>query len=99
MAENSHETARAKCGGRPFPAGMSGNPGGRPKVIAETDREAPATWVQVALFGDTVSAVAPRLTKGTEVYSEGRLSLGTRTGREVGRPRRTRRAACGCGPQ
>ena len=70
MAENSGQTAERKCGGRPFPAGMSGNPGGRPKLIAETDREAPATWVRVALFGDAVGA-APRLTKGTEVYCEG----------------------------
>jgi single-stranded DNA-binding protein len=38
--------------------------------------------VQVALFGDTVSAVASRLTKGIEVYCEGRLSLRTWTGRD-----------------
>ena len=35
-----------------------------------------------ALFGDTVGIVAPRLTKGTQVYCEGRLSLGTWTGRD-----------------
>lgn len=51
-------------------------------VDAKTDGEAPATWVRVALFGDTVDALTPRLTKGVEVYCEGRLSLGTWTGRD-----------------
>ena len=51
-------------------------------VDAKTDGEVPATWVRVALFGATVSALAPRLTKGAEVYCEGRLSLGTWTGRD-----------------
>jgi hypothetical protein len=44
---------------------------------AKADGEAPAAWVRVALFGDNRGAAAPRLTKGTQVYSEGRLSLGT----------------------
>jgi single-stranded DNA-binding protein len=35
-----------------------------------------------ALFGDAVGPIAPRLTKGAEVYCEGRLSLGTWTGRD-----------------
>lgn len=51
-------------------------------VDAKVDGEAPATWVRVALFGDTVSTLAPRLIKGTQVYCEGRLSLGTWTGRD-----------------
>jgi hypothetical protein len=38
---------------------------------AKADGEAPATWVRVALFGDAVAALAPRLTNGTEVYCEG----------------------------
>lgn len=46
-------------------------------VDTKADGEAPATWVRVALFGDTVGAMAPRLTKGIGVYCEGRLSLGT----------------------
>jgi single-stranded DNA-binding protein len=46
-------------------------------VDAKTDREARQPWVRVALFGDTVGTVAPRLTRGAEVYCEGRLSLGT----------------------
>jgi hypothetical protein len=50
-------------------------------VDAKTDGEAPATWVRVALFGDAVAAPAPTLTKGTQVYCEGRLSLGTWKGR------------------
>ena len=33
-------------------------------------------WGRVAVFGDTVGTLAPRLTKGTEVYAESRLSLG-----------------------
>jgi single-stranded DNA-binding protein len=51
-------------------------------VDAKADSEAPPTWVRVALFGDTVGALAPRLIKGAEVYCEGRLSLGTWTGRD-----------------
>jgi single-strand DNA-binding protein len=51
-------------------------------VDTKGDGEAPAIWVRVALFGDTVGAMAPRLTKGTEVYCEGRMSLGTWTGRD-----------------
>jgi hypothetical protein len=46
------------------------------------DGEAPATWVRVALLGDAVGAPTPRLTKGTQVYCEGPLSLGTWTGRD-----------------
>ncbi len=48
----------------------------------KADGEAPATWVRVAFFGDTGGTVASRLTKGTEVYRERRLSLGTWTGRD-----------------
>jgi single-stranded DNA-binding protein len=51
-------------------------------VDTKADGEAPATWVRVAFFGDTVGTVASRLTKGTEVYCERRLSLGTWTGRD-----------------
>ncbi|MGH8566907.1 MAG: single-stranded DNA-binding protein [Gammaproteobacteria bacterium] len=49
---------------------------------SKSDGETPATWVRVALFGDSVGDLAPRLTKGAEVYREGRLSLGTWTGRD-----------------
>ena len=48
------------------------------------DGEAPATWVRVALFGDAVGTVVPRLTKGT---GEGRITLRTWTGRD-GEPKR-----------
>jgi single-strand DNA-binding protein len=51
-------------------------------VDAKGDGEAPATWVRVALFGDTVGELAARLTKGAEVYCEGRLTLGTWTGKD-----------------
>ena len=52
-------------------------------VDTKADGEAPATWVRVAVFGDTVGTVAPRLTKGAEVYcDERRLSLGTWIGRD-----------------
>jgi len=53
-------------------------------VESKSDGEAPATWVRVALFGDTVATLPPRLTKGAEVYCEGRLSLGTWTGKDGG---------------
>lgn len=35
VAENSEETAKRETWGRPFQPGKSGNPGDRPKVIAE----------------------------------------------------------------
>jgi single stranded DNA-binding protein len=44
-------------------------------VDTNKDSEAATSWVKVALFGDGVDAMAPRLTKGTEVYCEGKLSL------------------------
>jgi DNA-binding response OmpR family regulator len=63
MAENNGQTAKRKCGGRPFPAGMSGNPGGRPKVIAEVrdlarqhTRKAIGTLVKVMQSGESDSA-------------------------------------------
>ena len=40
-------------------------------VDAKTDGEVPATWVRVALFGDAVGAVAPRLTKGPRFTARG----------------------------
>jgi hypothetical protein len=63
MAENSQETAKRKCGGRPFPTGMSGNPDGRPKAIAEVRdlarqhiRKAIQTLVTVMQSGESDSA-------------------------------------------
>jgi single-strand DNA-binding protein len=46
-------------------------------VAVDTDRdnEAGTAWVRVACFGDSVADLAPRLTKGTEIYTEGRLTL------------------------
>jgi single stranded DNA-binding protein len=46
-------------------------------VAVDTDKDAEAamSWVRVALFGDSVDALAPRLTKGVQVYVEGRLTL------------------------
>lgn len=35
MAESRGEAARRRGPGRPFPKGVSGNPGGRPKEVAE----------------------------------------------------------------
>jgi len=35
MAENTPGTAKRRGPGRPFPKGTSGNPGGRPKAVAE----------------------------------------------------------------
>lgn len=49
-------------------------------VDTKADGEAPPTWVRVAFFG--AGTAAPRLTKGTQIYCEGRLSLGTWTGRD-----------------
>jgi single-strand DNA-binding protein len=47
--------------------------------------EASTTWVRVAVFGDKAEELAHKLPKGTEVYCEGRLSLGTWTGRDGSR--------------
>jgi single-strand DNA-binding protein len=44
-------------------------------VDSDKDREAATSWVRVACFGDRVDELAPRLTKGTQVYVEGRLTL------------------------
>ena len=44
-------------------------------VDTDVDSEAGTAWVRVALFGDTVGALAPRLTKAAQVYVEGRLTL------------------------
>lgn len=35
MAQNSSGTAKQRGPGRPFPKGVTGNPGGRPKMTAE----------------------------------------------------------------
>ena len=51
-------------------------------VINQENTEAPATWARVAIFGDKAEELARKLTKGAEVYCEGRLSLGTWTGKE-----------------
>src|SRR5207244_5015060 len=40
IAENSGLTARQSDRGRPFPKGVSGNPGGRPRGLAQLIREA-----------------------------------------------------------
>ena len=39
-------------------------------------------WVRATVFGEQAEQLAPRLTKGTSVYLEGRLRLETWTGRE-----------------
>jgi hypothetical protein len=63
MAENSGGTAKRRGAGNPFPAGMSGNPGGRPKVIAEVrdlarqhTGKAIGTLVKVMQSGESDSA-------------------------------------------
>jgi single-strand DNA-binding protein len=54
-----------------------GKPWASFSVAVDTDKDAEAgtSWVRVALFGDTVEELAPRLLKGVEVYVEGRLTL------------------------
>ena len=42
----------------------------------DSDHEGEAsTWVRLAIFGEKAEGLAHKLTKGTEVYCEGRLSL------------------------
>jgi hypothetical protein len=55
-----------------------------PVVINREDTEAPATWIRVAIFGDKAEDLAHRLTKGAEVYCEGKLSWGSWTGKVAG---------------
>ena len=40
----------------------------------------PATWVRVSYFADEAHELGARLVKGTSVYVEGRLTLGSWTG-------------------
>jgi single stranded DNA-binding protein len=40
------------------------------------------TWIRVAVFGDQAKQLAPRLTKGTKVYCEGKLRLEIFDGRD-----------------
>jgi single stranded DNA-binding protein len=51
-------------------------------VDTKAGDETPATWVRVALFGNTVTPLTPRLIKGALVYCEGRMTLGTWTDRD-----------------
>ena len=52
-------------------------------VDTKADGEASATWVRVAVFGDTVGTVAPGLPRAPRVYCDERcLSLGTWIGRD-----------------
>jgi single-strand DNA-binding protein len=55
----------------------TGEPWAAFPVAVDTDRdnEAATSWVKVAFFGDAVADLAPRLLKGVEVYTEGRLTL------------------------
>lgn len=65
MAENSDKTAKKKRRGpgKPFAAGQSGNPGGRPKTIAEVRElarsytvEAIEAMAQIMLAGESEAA-------------------------------------------
>ena len=47
-------------------------------VDAKADSETPTTWVRVALFGDIVGTLAPKLTKGADVYCGGSMPLTAR---------------------
>jgi single-stranded DNA-binding protein len=44
-------------------------------VDTQKDNEAATAWVRVSLFGDSVDELLPRLTKGAQVYVEGKLTL------------------------
>ena len=46
-------------------------------AIADAKRaeDAPTEWLKVVCFGELADEMAPKLTKGTEVYAEGRLKL------------------------
>jgi single-strand DNA-binding protein len=53
-------------------------------AVVDSDRgadEFPA-WIRVSKFGDNVEALAPRLTKGTQIYAEGSLRLSEWTGKD-----------------
>lgn len=50
--------------------------------VAVNEGEDNAQWVRVALFGSEAEAMAHRLTKGTKVYCEGKLTLNTWEGKD-----------------
>jgi hypothetical protein len=75
LAENSEQTAPQRGPGRPFPKGLSGNPGGRPKEIGhvrelarEHTQEAVQTLVDIMRTGRTDSA---RAAAASELLSRG----------------------------
>ena len=52
------------------------------KDLRAEEKGDPAQWVKVILFGESAEQLAPRLTKGIEVYVEGRVKLNRWTDRE-----------------
>ena len=64
-SENSIETARVV--GKPFPKGVSGNPGGRPRGLAAYVRESTGNGQDMVdlmtsiMRGETIDGTAPRI--------------------------------------
>ena len=65
ITENSIETA--KVVGKPFPKGVSGNPGGRPRGLAAYVRESTGNGQEMVdlmtsiMRGETIDGAAPRI--------------------------------------
>ena len=72
IAQNSDETAVGVVG-RPFPKGVSGNPGGRPKGLARPRGRAsrPATWLADRGFGRPTQTQALELSASAGFDLEG----------------------------
>ena len=71
--ENSMETTRVV--GRPFPKGVSGNPGGRPRGLAAYVRENTGDGKEMVdlmatiMRGETIDGIAPRIRNRMEAAS------------------------------
>jgi hypothetical protein len=71
MADEKLKTAEKQQVGRPFPKGVSGNPGGRPKGIAAKAREHTETALDVLVAGMADNDARVRIAAAKEILDRG----------------------------
>lgn len=71
MADDALKTANQQQIGRPFPKGVSGNPGGRPKGIAAKAREHADKAVEVLVAGMADNDARVRIAAAKEILDRG----------------------------